>query len=94
MASLLVPVIAAPGGHLRAVVAAGVLRTQLRGFATTGGDAGEVTTAAHTAPGIGVGFELPMPLAGRRLRIVVRANQLISEERGGGSMAAGVGFRL
>lgn len=93
MASVLIPVTHVSGSPLRVSAGAGVLRTGLRGFEIIGGDAGGPAHASNVAPALGAGLELPIPFAGHDVVLAVRSAQLISRERGGGYLAAGVGVR-
>lgn len=93
MVSVLIPVTHVSGSPLRVSAGVGVLRTGLRGWGIIGGDAVVHAHASNVAPALGAGLELPIPFAGHDVVLAVRGAQLVSRERGGGYLAAGVGVR-
>lgn len=94
MASLMVPVLGRGGTQLRVAPAAGVLRTEMRGFITVGGDAGMIDTVSNTAPALGAGLELSTGVLGPDVMLFARGAQLVSRHRGGGQFAVGAGVRF
>ena len=61
MATVSVPVANVWRSSLRATASLGVLRTELRGSGTVGGDVSVTTKASKAGPALGAGLELPTP---------------------------------
>lgn len=92
MASALIPLTHVGGSPLRLSLGVGVLRTVLRGHGVKNYQY-EPVTDSNVAPALGAGLELPVPFAGHDVVLTVRGAQLASDKRGGGYLAAGVGWR-
>lgn len=91
--SVLAPPLQARWVALRVSASLGVLRTQLRGHGTVGGDAAVAASSSSTAPAVGLGFEIALPVARHELLLGARAAQQVGPQRGGGYVVADLGVR-
>jgi hypothetical protein len=92
VANLLLP-IARPSGTamVRMSLGPGVMRAELRGHGIIGGDGVTPVSQSRVAPALGAGIEFLGRLRGVDALLALRGGQMLSRERGGGYIAAGVG---